>query len=333
MDQIKDNIEKHFDKDVTIVPDKLNVYQKGDFFKDHIDTPRGVNMFGSLVICLPVYHIGGKFVLYDKKDNIVYKSCWGDTTFIHWIAFNSEYRHQVLPVLEGNRLTLTFNLYSKKTSNITQIDKPINLIDTPEFDFHKKGAFATSLHHLYPIDTRQNSNNIIDLKGSDKCMYELFKNKYNCDVQLYYKIQVTLESHADINRNMYQIFEEAIVNDSIESNDNEINDCDGDDYNEYVMNFLQKESKRKYSGVTCDKWNVYTFNVFVPFNEKYIEIDYQHEGDLLEVLNENVCNVMYIPVTWINNSKIQSRIGTYLAYGNEASIDHIYASGCLVFEK
>ena len=40
--------------------EKLNVYREGDFFKQHVDTPHvGPEMFGSLVVCLPVEHSGG----------------------------------------------------------------------------------------------------------------------------------------------------------------------------------------------------------------------------------------------------------------------------------
>jgi hypothetical protein len=37
---------------------KLNIYGPGDFFKSHVDTPRGPDMFGSLVICLPTDFTG-----------------------------------------------------------------------------------------------------------------------------------------------------------------------------------------------------------------------------------------------------------------------------------
>jgi hypothetical protein len=39
--------------------DKLNVYSAGDFFKSHVDTPRSNQMFGTLLMNLPVAHEGG----------------------------------------------------------------------------------------------------------------------------------------------------------------------------------------------------------------------------------------------------------------------------------
>ncbi|KAJ4500203.1 hypothetical protein C8R41DRAFT_752533 [Lentinula lateritia] len=40
-----------------------NVYDEGSFFKPHRDTPRGPNMFGSLVIIFPTTHEGGELIL------------------------------------------------------------------------------------------------------------------------------------------------------------------------------------------------------------------------------------------------------------------------------
>ncbi|KAJ3810560.1 hypothetical protein F5876DRAFT_76645 [Lentinula aff. lateritia] len=44
-------------------PYMLNVYDEGSFFKPHRDTPRGPNMFGSLVIIFPTTHEGGELIL------------------------------------------------------------------------------------------------------------------------------------------------------------------------------------------------------------------------------------------------------------------------------
>ena len=43
--------------------DKLNVYTKGGFFKDHRDTPQGNNCIGSLVLVLPSDFEGGDLVV------------------------------------------------------------------------------------------------------------------------------------------------------------------------------------------------------------------------------------------------------------------------------
>lgn len=42
---------------------KFNVYKKGGFFKKHRDTPRSTEMFGTLVLCLPLAFAGGRFYI------------------------------------------------------------------------------------------------------------------------------------------------------------------------------------------------------------------------------------------------------------------------------
>ncbi|KAL6041578.1 Fe2OG dioxygenase domain-containing protein [Balamuthia mandrillaris] len=42
---------------------KLNIYPVGGHFKAHVDTPRGHDMFGSLVVCFPTAFQGGELVV------------------------------------------------------------------------------------------------------------------------------------------------------------------------------------------------------------------------------------------------------------------------------
>ncbi|KAF8133299.1 hypothetical protein EV363DRAFT_1162239 [Boletus edulis] len=96
---------------------KLNVYGKGDFFKAHKDTPRGQDMFGSLVIVLPTAHKGGQFVLRqgEKEWTLDFANEFATATepSVCFIAFYGDTEHEVLPVTSGYRVTLTYNLYHK----------------------------------------------------------------------------------------------------------------------------------------------------------------------------------------------------------------------------
>jgi hypothetical protein len=110
---------------------KLNVYGPGGFFKPHFDTPRSADMFGTLVVCLPSPHAGGELVLrhgtssdashtvdwsFDKPaaGTNVKKQSSGDIHqqlgSLQWAAFYSDTEHEVMPVTEGYRVTLTYNL-------------------------------------------------------------------------------------------------------------------------------------------------------------------------------------------------------------------------------
>lgn len=87
--------------------DKLNVYGQGDFFKGHVDTPRSPDMFGTLLLNLPVKHEGGELVVHAPQSHPEAseprKTNWGSETSIGWIAFFSDCPHEVLPVTSGNR--------------------------------------------------------------------------------------------------------------------------------------------------------------------------------------------------------------------------------------
>ena len=94
---------------------KLNIYSgPGGHFKAHIDTPRSGDMFGSLVVCLPTQFTGGELVTRHKGQEVRFD--WSSSPDnpmkkVSWAAFFSDVEHEVLPVTDGHRLTLTYNLY------------------------------------------------------------------------------------------------------------------------------------------------------------------------------------------------------------------------------
>jgi len=93
----------------------VNVYQSGGHFAPHKDTPRGNDMFGTLVVCLPARFGGGKFVLIHR--GVVKKHDWGSVIAqqkkpneLHWAAFFGDVDHQIERVWSGARVTLTYLL-------------------------------------------------------------------------------------------------------------------------------------------------------------------------------------------------------------------------------
>jgi hypothetical protein len=120
---------------------KLNIYGPGGFFKPHYDTPRSSDMFGTLVVCLPSPHSGGGLVLRqqnssgESSDSLTQEFDWSLDSqatpaasasaggkavaansnqealgAMQWAAFYSDSEHEVLPVTDGYRITLTYNL-------------------------------------------------------------------------------------------------------------------------------------------------------------------------------------------------------------------------------
>jgi hypothetical protein len=93
----------------------VNVYTDGGHFAPHKDTPRGHDMFGTLVVCLPSQFRNGNLVL--RHRGVVQKHHWGlaiekQTTpnKLHWAAFFGDVDHQIERVWIGARVTLTYLL-------------------------------------------------------------------------------------------------------------------------------------------------------------------------------------------------------------------------------
>jgi hypothetical protein len=93
----------------------LNVYLEDGHFARHKDTPRGSDMFGTLVVCLPSQFSYGKLVLCCR--GIVQKLDWGhaievqkEPNQLHWAAFFGDVDHQIERIWVGTRVTLTYLL-------------------------------------------------------------------------------------------------------------------------------------------------------------------------------------------------------------------------------
>ncbi|KAF4507702.1 hypothetical protein G6O67_004173 [Ophiocordyceps sinensis] len=91
---------------------KLNVYSgPSGRFKAHVDTPRGGDHMGSLVVCLPYSHQGGQLVVRHGGRESVFDWASDDAHSVRWAAFFADCEHEVLEVTRGHRVTLTYNLY------------------------------------------------------------------------------------------------------------------------------------------------------------------------------------------------------------------------------
>ena len=93
----------------------LNVYASGGHFAPHKDTPRGQDMFGTLVVCLPSHFWRGEFVLTHR--GVEQRFDWGEeigkqqeANQLHWVAFFGDVDHRVERVYGGARVTVTYLL-------------------------------------------------------------------------------------------------------------------------------------------------------------------------------------------------------------------------------
>src|SRR2546429_4830852 len=113
LEQIRHELVPHVPEPLTAELYALNVYATGGHFVPHKDTPRGSDMLGTLVVCLPAQFSNGAFVV--KHRGVFQTYDWGhaireqaEPTRIHWAAFFGDVDHQIERVWGGLRVTLTY---------------------------------------------------------------------------------------------------------------------------------------------------------------------------------------------------------------------------------
>ncbi|HEY8614232.1 MAG TPA: 2OG-Fe(II) oxygenase [Roseomonas sp.] len=89
---------------------KLLLYERGGFFVDHRDTEKAPGMFATLVVVLPSRFTGGELVVQHKGRQARLGLRSEDPAEAGFAAFYADCRHELLPVTEGYRLTLVYNL-------------------------------------------------------------------------------------------------------------------------------------------------------------------------------------------------------------------------------
>ena len=122
---------------------KLNIYSAGGFFKAPVDTPRSDQTFGSLVVCLPTQFSGGALITRHRGGEV--KFDWSSTLenpnkTVSWAVFFSDVEHEVLPVTQGQRITLTYNLYAVNQHT----DKEVSFLDS-----HAHGNKSPILSYIH----------------------------------------------------------------------------------------------------------------------------------------------------------------------------------------
>ena len=113
--EIQRKLVPHDPRRIAADPYTINVYTEGGHFVPHKDTPRGSDVFGTLVVCLPSQFLNGKLVLSHR--GVVQKFNWGEAireqkkpNQLHWVAFFGDVDHQIERIWGGARVTLTYLL-------------------------------------------------------------------------------------------------------------------------------------------------------------------------------------------------------------------------------
>ena len=107
----------------------LLVYGSGQFFKPHQDTERHPGMVATLVLVWPSPHIGGELVVRHGSEQAHFASQHLNADTIRWFAFYADCRHEVLPVAEGWRVVLSFDLVLPAQNSTPRTPVPPALLD------------------------------------------------------------------------------------------------------------------------------------------------------------------------------------------------------------
>jgi len=101
---------------------KLLVYDAGSFFISHRDTEKAAGMFATLVVVLPSEYSGGELVVKHQQERVKLDLGCDDPSEIAFAAFYADCVHEVLPITQGCRLTLIYNLL--RTDKKMPLPKP-----------------------------------------------------------------------------------------------------------------------------------------------------------------------------------------------------------------
>jgi hypothetical protein len=118
----------------------LLIYGPGQFFKPHQDTERHPGMVATLVLVWPSPHIGGELRVRFGQQEGRLASQHLQAQELRWFAFYADCRHEVLPVEEGWRVVLSFDLVVPSHSARPAIPAPL------------QGAVAAALREQFGID-------------------------------------------------------------------------------------------------------------------------------------------------------------------------------------
>lgn len=211
LDKILYDVKKKFygsiHKNIELVPYRLNVYGKDNFFKKHVDTPKDPEKtIGTLVLIFPTPHQGGDLTI--SHQNIEQTFNFNDlkSEEMGWIAFYSDCVHEVKKITEGHRISMTFNINkyeeckeinndifsygyyrSKKLIYKTLPNYTQKILDNVKSI--KSPRIGIILNHDYTLSGLNKDN----LKGFDKTIYSMFSENYECKlVSVIYKHYKTL---------------------------------------------------------------------------------------------------------------------------------------------
>jgi hypothetical protein len=312
----------------------------GGHFKGHKDTPRGEDMIGSLVVIFPTVHKGGALTLSHDDKNWIFDSA-GELAMrpatagpaIAYVAFYSDVTHAVEPVLEGHRVTFTYNLFLVDRPLAARLPAaghrilqgPAQLLEDTLLALLADSAFlptggllAFGLTHQYPMPSLPRPNKprptalalgpvLRLLKGSDA---RLRTAAQRVGLATHVKILYDSGEHErDGDGIGHDILTEDVLN--MENVSQEYGDLTDEidrrgallQRGEQRMQDIEAIDRKKHGGTRSRR--------------------YWHESGGAEFVGA-------IPVHWVTRITELNRVRSqYVAYGNESTLSHMYGNAAL----
>ena len=100
---------------------KLLIYDQGSFFVPHRDTEKVSRMFATLVLALPSVSEGGELIVRHKDREARLDLHCEDQSDVAFAAFYADCVHEVLPVTNGYRLVLVYNLVRRGAGQLPRV--------------------------------------------------------------------------------------------------------------------------------------------------------------------------------------------------------------------
>ncbi|KAG2416014.1 hypothetical protein HFD88_007206 [Aspergillus terreus] len=336
---------------------KLNIYSgPSGLFRRHVDTPRARDQIGSLVVCLPSAFQGGDLMVRHGGKQVNFE--WSDrsASAIQWAAFYSDCEHEIKTVTEGERITLTYNLYVIENGGASI--PPSNVLDPKKFSLYtflegglrqpdymtQGGILGIYCSHAYP-HTSPVARELLPsiLKGSDLMIYSIFQsfgiecvilpileNKhYSWDEDdAFYDQKDYLQNGGDL-----EVYYEELHG-TADEKDEDLKKAD----DRWCTLFLSRRPR----GLAQTRAYALKNGLEVPGGaemaserigarlHRYKTTDRGQEEDMDEVVNATWPSVSIQGITWINEPAHKEMAFSYIAYGNEASIGTMYSYAAIL---
>ncbi|KAL5366645.1 hypothetical protein BJX96DRAFT_161263 [Aspergillus floccosus] len=335
---------------------KLNIYSgPSGLFRKHVDTPRARDQIGSLVVCLPSAFQGGDLVVRHGGKQVNFE--WSDrnASAIQWAAFYSDCEHEIKTVTEGERITLTYNLYVTENGGAEDVSTPhSNVLDPQKFSLYTflagsfrqpdfmtpGGILGIYCSHAYP-HTSPVAQELLPsiLKGSDLMVYSIFQS-FGIEIVIL-PILKDQDYNWYENSAFYRQKEYLHKGGDLEIYYDEVAGTAHEDLKKVDDRWKTLLLSRRPRGLAKTRDYATENGLEVPRDDiaseiigeslhKYKTTDIGQDEDMNEIIDDTWPSVRIPGITWINEPAHDEMAFSYIAYGNEASIETMYSYAAIL---